>query len=342
VTADSVNAANSATQLSSGEVTYIRNSVKATVDAYDGTIHIYAWDANDPVLKAWSKVFPGVIENKSAMPAGILEHVRYPEDLFKVQRNVLAKYHVPDAQSFYSGQDFWNIPDDPTKPTVKQAQPPYFLTLRMPDQKAPTFQLTTAFAPNKRQTLAAFMSANSDPGPDYGTIRVLQLPRNTTIPGPTQVQNNFESDPEVSKQLSLLRSGGSDVELGNLLSLPVAGGLLYFEPVYVRASGADGYPLLRKVLVSFGSKVAFEDDLKTALVKVFSDQNAGGPSVTPTGTTPEEELAAALIEANKAYSDGQAALAKGDFAAYGVAQKRLEAALTRATQAGGKIAGTKK
>jgi uncharacterized membrane protein (UPF0182 family) len=100
--------------------------------------------------------------------------------------------------------------------------------------------------------------------------------------------------------------------------------------------------LLRKVLVSFGSKVAFEDDLKTALVKVFSDQNAGGPSVTPTGTTPEEELAAALIDANKAYSDGQAALAKGDFAAYGVAQKRLEAALTRATQAGGKIAGTKK
>lgn len=342
VTADSVNTQNNATQLSSGEVTYIRNSVKATVDAYDGTIHIYAWDANDPVLKAWSKVFPGVIENKSAMPAGILEHVRYPEDLFKVQRNVLAKYHVPDAQSFYSGQDFWNIPDDPTKPTVKQAQPPYFLTLRMPDQKQPSFQLTTAFAPNKRQTLAAFMAVNSDPGPDYGTIRVLQLPRNTTIPGPTQVQNNFESDPEVSKQLSLLRSGGSDVELGNLLSLPVAGGLLYFEPVYVRASGADGYPLLRKVLVSFGSKVAFEDDLKTALVKVFSDQNAGGPSVTPTGTTPEEELAAALIDANKAYTDGQAALAKGDFAAYGVAQKRLEAALTRATQAGGKIAATKK
>ena len=339
VTADSVNT-QSTGQLASGEVTYVRNSVKATVDAYDGTIHIYAWDQNDPVLKAWSKVFPGVVENASAMPAGILQHVRYPEDLFKIQRNVLAKYHVPDAQSFYSGQDFWNIPDDPTKPKVKQAQPPYFLTLRMPDQKAPSFQLTTAFAPNKRQTLAAFMSVNSDPGPDYGTIRVLQLPRNTTIPGPTQVQNNFESDPDVSKQLSLLRSGGSDVELGNLLSLPVGGGLLYFEPVYVRASGADGYPLLRKVLVSFGSKVAFEDDLKTALVKVFSDQNAGGPSpTTPTGSTPQAELAAALLDANKAYADGQAALAKGDFAAYGLAQKRLEAALTRATQAGGKIAG---
>ncbi len=341
-TADSVNTQNTNAQLASGVVNYVRNSVKATVDAYDGTVHIYAWDANDPVLKAWSKVFPGVVEPASAIPAGILDHVRYPEDLFKVQRDVLSKYHVTDAQSFYSGQDFWNVPNDPTKPTVNQAQPPYYLTLKMPDQTAPTFQLTTTFAPNKRQTLAAFMSVNSDPGPDYGTIRVLQLPRNTTIPGPTQVQNNFESDPEVSKQLSLLRSGGSDVELGNLLSLPVGGGLLYFEPVYVRASGANGYPLLRKVLVSFGSKVAFEDDLKTALVKVFSDQNAGGTTTTPTNTTPQTDLAAALVDANQAYSDGQAALAKGDFAAYGAAQKRLEAALNRATAAGNKIAGTAK
>lgn len=338
-TADSVNTQNQFAQLASGDVTYIRNSVKATVDAYDGSVHIYAWDETDPILKTWSKAFPGVVEPKSAMPSGILEHVRYPEDLFKVQRNVLARYHVSDAQAFYSGQDFWIIPDDPTKPTVKQAQPPYFLTLKMPDQTAPSFQLTTAFAPSKRQTLAAFMSANSDPGPDYGTIRVLQLPRNTTIPGPTQVQNNFESDPDVSTKLSLLRSGGSDVELGNLLSLPVGGGLLYFEPVYVRASAGEGYPLLRKVLVSFGSKVAFEDDLKTALSKVFNDQGTPSNPSTPSNGTPTEELAAALSDANKAYLDGQAALAKGDFAAYGQAQARLKAALARATTAGGKITG---
>ena len=212
----------------------------------------------------------------------------------------------------------------------------------MPDQKTPTFSLTSTFAPSKRQTLASFMSVNADAGPDYGNIRILQLPRNTTIPGPTQVQNNFESDPVVSSQLSLLRQGGSEVQLGNLLSLPVGGGLLYFEPVYVRASGNSGYPLFRKVLVSFGSKVAFENDLATALDKVFNGQvnvpsNGGGGGGAGAPSTPAQKLAAALSAASKAYSDGQAALAKSDFAAYGVAQKSLAAALARANAAAASI-----
>lgn len=341
-TADSVNS-QSSSSLNSGDITYIRNSVKATVDAYDGTVHIYAWDETDPILKTWSKAFPGVVEAKSAMPAGIVEHVRYPEDMFKVQRDVYAKYHVTDPQAFYSGQDYWIVPNDPTKPDVKQAQPPYYLNLQMPDQKLPTFSLTTAFAPSKRQTLASFMSVNADAGADYGTIRVLQLPRNTTIPGPTQVQNNFESDPNVSAKLSLLRQGGSTVVLGNLLSLPVGGGLLYFEPVYVQASQADGYPLLRKVLVSFGSKVAFEDTLKAALLDVFSGEagnvNPGGGGTGTNTGTPAEQLAAAIVDANAAYADGQAALAKGDFAGYGAAQKRLAAALAKVTSLGAQISG---
>ena len=341
-TADSVNTQSDSFPLSAGNITYIRNAVKATVDAYDGTVNIYAWDESAPILKTWSKAFPGVVQPKSAIPAGVLDHIRYPEDMFKVQRDVLAKYHVGDPQAFYSGQDFWIVPEDPTKPTIGQAQPPYYLTLQMPDQKAPTFSLTTTYAPTKRQTLAAFMSVNSDNGDDYGTIRVLQLPRNTTIPGPRQVQNNFESDPEVAKQLSLLRTGGSDVELGNLLSLPVGGGLLYFEPVYVRASQGGGYPLLRKVLVSFGSKVAFEDNLETALKKVFTGQSTipvdpGNPQVP--GATPAQDLAKAILDANKAYNDGVTALAAGDFAAYGEAQKRLSEALQRATAAGSQIAG---
>ena len=332
-TSDSVNR-NS--MMRNTDINYMRNSVKATVDAYDGTVRLYAWDEKDPILKVWSKVFPGVVQPKSAIPDGVLDHVRYPEDIFKVQRDILAKYHVKDAQAFYSGQDFWNVPDDPTKPNVNQPQPPYYLSLKMPGQEKTNFSLTTTFAPNRRQTLAAFMAVNSDHGPNYGDIEVLQLPRNTTIPGPTQVQNNFESDPNVSAKLSLLRQGGSDVVLGNLLSLPVGGGLLYFEPVYVQANQGDGYPLLRKVLVSFGSKVAFEDDLPTALAKVFTGQTT--PSVTPetpsaTGTT-AEKLARAIEAANSAYAQGEAALAKGDFAAYGVAQKRLEAALKQITELG--------
>ena len=332
-TADSVNS--SALQRNT-DINYMRNSVKATVDAYDGTVRLYAWDEKDPILKVWSNVFPGLVESKSAMPDGILDHVRYPEDIFKVQRDILAKYHVKDAQAFYSGQDFWNIPDDPTKPNVNQPQPPYYLTLKMPGQDKTHFSLTTTFAPNRRQTLAAFMAVNSDPGSDYGQIQVLQLPRNTTIPGPTQVQNNFESDPNVSAKLSLLRQGGSDVVLGNLLSLPVGGGLLYFEPVYVQSSQGEGYPLLRKVLVSFGSKVAFEDDLPTALAKVFTGQSTPTSTPSTTGTT-NQQLAQAIEAANSAYAQGEAALAKGDFAAYGQAQKRLEVALKQITELGQKL-----
>jgi uncharacterized membrane protein (UPF0182 family) len=332
VTTDSVNANESALDaLLDENITYIRNAVKATVDAYDGTVKLYAWDDTDPILTSWQKVFPGIVQPKSSIPEGLLEHVRYPEDMFKVQRDILAKYHVNDAQAFYSGQDFWNIPDDPTKPDVKQPQPPYYLTLQMPGDKAPAFSLTSTFAPNKRATLAAFMAVNSDPGENYGKITVLQLPRNTTIPGPTQVQNNFESDPDVSAKLSLLRRGGSEVTLGNLLSLPVAGGLLYVEPVYVQASAGDGYPLLRKVLVSFGTTVAFEDDLATAL-KVIFDETVNAP--TAPGEEPaDSDLASAVAAANKAYADSQAALAEGDFTAYGKALEALEQALAQITAA---------
>jgi hypothetical protein len=261
---------------------------------------------------------------------------------------------VTDATTFYNGTDFWIVPFDPTQ-TIQQFQPPYYLTLQMPGQTEPAFSLTTTFAPQRRQTLAAFMAVNSAPGPDYGTIRVLQLPSNTTIPGPEQVQNNFESDPAVSSELSLLRRGGSEVVLGNLLSLPFNGGLLYVEPVYIRAAQA-GYPLLRKVLAGYGGNVALRDTLPEALAAVFStnpnptpdpDPDPGpdpGPTPTPTptptpGPDPLADLAQAIADAQKAYDDGQAALAQGDFAAYGEAQARLEEALRRAREAEQRLEG---
>ena len=227
----------------------------------------------------------------------------------------------------------------------------------MPDQEQPTFSLTTTFAPQRRPTLAAFMAVNSAPGEDYGKLRVLQLPSNTTIPGPTQVQNNFESDPEISAELSLLRRGGSEVNLGNLLSLPFNGGLLYVEPVYLRAT-QDGYPLLRKVLAGYGANVALEDTLDEALAAVFDsdplptpDPTPGpnpdpnpDPTPTPTPTPgpsgdPLTDLQSALAEAQAAYERGQAALADGDFARYGEAQADLEAALRRAQEAEARLTG---
>ena len=211
--------------------------------------------------------------------------------------------------------------------------------MQLPGSKRPVFSLTTTFAPAKRPSLAAIMAVNSEPGPDFGTLKVLQLPSQTTIPGPVQAQNNFESDATVASELSLLRRGGSDVVLGNLLSLPIAGGVLYVEPVYVQAAGTSGYPLLRKVIVGFGQQVVMRDTLDQALRAVIgvgaapadSDPGTGTPSQTP--TTAQQRLASALADAAAAYAEGETALKSGDFTAYGAAQKRLIAAIKRAQTA---------
>jgi uncharacterized membrane protein (UPF0182 family) len=321
-------------------VNYIRNSVKATVDAYDGTVTLYQWDDKDPVLKTWSKAFPGAITPKSEISKSLLDHIRYPEDLFRVQRDILSSYHVKTAAAFYGGQDFWRVPRDPsTFGGNASAQPPYYLTLQMPGAKTPAFLLTTPFVPRGgRENLSAFAVVNSDPGPDYGKISVLQLPRNTNIAGPSQVASNFEAKPEVANSLSLLRRGGSDVVLGNLLTLPVGGGLLYVQPVYVKAtSNTSAYPLLQKVLVSFGDQIGYDDTLKGALDQVFggnSGTNSGNTTTNgSTGVTTNSSLANSLASAKKAYADGLAALARGDFAEYDKAQKRLKSALDAAISA---------
>ena len=323
-------------------INYIRNSVKATVDAYDGTVVLYQWDEKDPVLKTWMKAFPNSVTPKSEMSKQLLEHIRYPEDMFRVQRDVLSSYHVQTASAFYGGQDFWRVPRDPsTFGANAGAQPPYYMTLEMPGSDKPTFTLTTPFVPRGgRENLSAFAVVDSNNGPNYGKITVLQLPRSTNVAGPSQVASNFEAKPEVANSLSLLRQGGSDVVLGNLLTLPVGGGLLYVQPVYVRAtSNTAAYPLLQKVLVSFGDVIGFDSSLKGALDQVFggnSGTSSSGSPVTSTTNNASEDLKSALQSARQALADGNAALAKGDFAAYGRAQDRLKAALAAAIAAEGR------
>jgi uncharacterized membrane protein (UPF0182 family) len=327
----------SITAQSNRAVNYIRNSVKATVDAYDGTVTLYEWDTKDPVLKTWMKVFPNTVKAKSEISKGLLDHIRYPEDMFRVQRDILSSYHVKSAAAFYGGQDFWRVPRDPsTFGANAGAQPPYFMTLQMPGAPTPTFSLTTPFVPRGgRENLSAFAAVNSTAGPDYGKITVLQLPRSTNIAGPSQVASNFEAKPDVANALSLLRQGGSDVVLGNLLTLPVGNGLLYVQPVYVRATGnASAYPLLQKVLVSFGDVIGFDSSLKGALDQVFGGNSGTNSSAgNPTTSNGSADLASALQSAKQAIADGQAALAKGDFAAYGRAQDRLKAAIAAAIAA---------
>jgi uncharacterized membrane protein (UPF0182 family) len=217
-TADSVTeSAGNVVALGGQQVNYIRNSVKATVDAYDGSVTLYAWDEADPVLKAWQKAFGNTVKPLADIDGDLMSHLRYPEDLFKVQRWVLSTYHVDDAEGFFSGQDYWTVPTDPTRGSGEY-QPPFFLTLQMPKQDKPSFSLTSTFIPQAsqsgavREILTGFLAVDSDAGdqkgkprPGYGTLRLLELPRNSTVPAPGQVQNQINAYPPIQTQLNILR-----------------------------------------------------------------------------------------------------------------------------------------
>ena len=327
------------------QINYIRNSVKATVDAYDGTVTLYAWDDGDPLLRTWEKTFGDVIKPKTEISPELMEHLRYPEDLFKVQRDLLGSYHVTDPNAFYGGQDFWKVPEDPASSKTKQ--PPYYLTLRMPNEAQPRFSLTTTLVPNNRDNLAAFMAVDAT-GDASTKIKILQLPSDTTIPGPKQAQNTF--DTKAASVLNDLRIGGTTETLnGNLLTLPFGGGLLYVQPVYVqpKVQNSARYPTLARVLVMFGSDVGIGTTLKDALDQVFGQgrQLPTTPTNPQTPTQPDTpgvatDLTKAYDDAQKAYDDGQKAIKNGDFAAYGEAQKRLAQALKELENALGKQKAT--
>ncbi|MFH9427262.1 UPF0182 family protein [Streptomyces sp. NPDC017615] len=336
-TADSLTATNDsrAVVAQQNQVNYIRNSVKATVDAYTGDVKLYQWDAADPVLKTWMKAFPHTVKPRADISPELMAHLRYPQDLFKVQRELLTRYHVTNAQTFLSGSEVWQVPDDPSNDS-RDSVPPYYLSMKMPDQKQQVFSLTTTFTPNGRDNLSAFMAVDSDPrASDYGKIRILKLPTSTTVDGPKQVQSQFNSEPSIAETISLLSRGHSQVEYGNLLTVPLDGGLLYAEPVYVRG-GTLTYPLLRKVLVTYEGRTAFEDTLDEALDKVFGVKGSEPPSTgttePPASTSPT--VRQALEDAQKAYDAGQEALKSGpDWDAYAKAQKDLQDALRKAEDA---------
>ena len=371
------------TGLNSQNANYIRNSVKATVDAYDGSVDLYVWDESDPVIKAWEQIFPGQYHQLSEISGDLMSHLRYPESLFKVQRELLAKYHVSSANQFFSGEDFWQTPVDPTESQQAQQrdilQPPYYLTLQTGGSNEPVFSLTSSYIPagsSTREILTGFLSVDSDAGNEkgkigsnHGTIRLQELPKDSNVPGPGQAQNNFNASADVSKELNLLESGSTNVQRGNLLTLPLGGGLVYVQPVYVKSSGSTSFPLLKKVLVAFGDQVGFANTLDEALDQVFGgnsgasagdaenveggtssgktddktdssgqqgDTSQGGSTDSSTGNdtsgTASGDLKNALNDAAQAMKDSDAAMKKGDWSAYGEAQKKLQEALNKAIE----------
>lgn len=275
-TSDSLTKTGSQAALPSDEINYIRNSVKVVVDSYDGSVDLYQWDTDDPVLKTWMKIFPGIVKPKSEISDGLKEHLRYPRDLFKAQRSILATYHVTDEQTFYEGGEAWKIPEDPAV-EGSSLQPPFYLSAAPGGETEPVFSLTTVMVPNSRQNLASYMAVNAEAtSDDYGKLQILQLPSETQVGGPSQIANKFQSDKEVTQALLPFKQAGTKILYGNLLTLPVGKGLLYVQPVYIQRQAEQGsYPVLQFVISSFGEEVGFgqtlEDSLRAALGLTESD-----------------------------------------------------------------------
>jgi uncharacterized membrane protein (UPF0182 family) len=324
-------------------VNYMRNSVKAVVDAYDGTVKLYAWDETDPVLKTWQKVFPNVVQPKKSISAELLKHIRYPQDFFKVQRQILARYHQTDPGTWYQQSSLWEIPKDPvTGATTNSVEQPFYLSVKWPGDKNAIFSLTTSYVPRNRQNLAAYMAVNADASSaDYGKIRLLTMSDTSQIDGPGQSFNAMTTNETVASRLRpFVNQGSATATFGNLLTLPVGGGLLYVTPVYTQRTGSVGsYPALRFVVVRFGQSVGIGDTLKQALDQVFqgnsgADTEEEPPSTTPTkpgtGTADNAAATTALNQAKTAYAAANAALTKGDLATYQAQIKVAQAAVNRA------------
>lgn len=277
------------------EVSYARNSVKATVDAYDGTVKLYQIDPDDPVLQAWMRVFPGAVIGDEHVSDELRRHFRYPEDLFNLQREMLAKYHVDDPREFFTTNAFWSVPSDPTNDS-NPSQPPFYVLIGDAPTARASFRLASAMVGYNREFLAAHISADSDPD-SYGKITVLQLPTDTLTQGPQQIQNSMISDTRVASERTLLERSNR-IQYGNLLTLPIAdGGILYVEPLYTEriptTSNSSTFPQLSRVLVSLreprtggGVRVGYAPTLAEALDQVF------GPGTGRVATAPGGDAAA--------------------------------------------------
>jgi uncharacterized membrane protein (UPF0182 family) len=280
MTTDALSQPSGVQTLPTDQINYMRNAVKATVDAYTGQVTLYAWDDSDPMLQAWRSAFPGTVQDKSAIPPALMDHLRYPEDLFKVQRYQYARYHVTDPSNFYTANNRWAVPQDPNSPN--NSQTPVRMYTRNPVTGLPMWSLTSNYVPRDKTNLVGFVAVDSDASsPDYGHIRV-EEPPDANVPGPGQVQSTLLTNPRITRKTQSFRLGDATPSYGNLLSVPLSSGLMYVEPVYAARVSNDSASLLtlRYILVSYNGKVGIGD----TLVHAISDMTGGGG--TPPIKTP--------------------------------------------------------
>jgi uncharacterized membrane protein (UPF0182 family) len=333
---------------------YIRNSVKVVINAYDGATTLYLVDDTDPIIRTYSRIFPKLFTPLSEMPAGLRDHLRYPEDMFLTQVNHYRTYHIRDAGVLYNREDVWNIPTELTGGAEAQVQP-YYVIMRIPGETRPEFVLILPLTPARRQNTIAWVAARSD-APNYGKMLSFRFPTETLVFGPRQVESRIDQDPQISAQFSLWNQSGSNVIRGNLLMIPIGQGNMFVEPIYLQAETSQ-LPELKRVVVVNGNEIAMEPTLERSLAVVFGNapptapvaepgtggQAPGGqtpgatatpspgpPTLTPTPTSTPPSGGAPLSigqlarEADAAYQRAQEALRQGDFATYGVEIAEVE------------------
>jgi uncharacterized membrane protein (UPF0182 family) len=311
---------------------YIRNSVKAVVDAYDGTVTYYLADPTDPVIRTYAKAFPGLLRPLSEMPPDLQAHIRYPEDLLTVQARMYATYHMQDPQVFYNREDLWVVPRL-SQDGREHEMEPYFTVMRLPDEPKEEFILLLPFSPSGRDNMIALMAARAD-APNYGRLIAYTLPKQKLVYGPRNIDARINQDPVISQQISLWNQQGSRVLKGSLLAIPIDESLIYVMPLYLAAEQGGALPELRRVVVVYGNQIAMEPSLELSLQRIFGGRARGeeaasrpaAPGAPATAAMPGA-LMGDIERAWEAWQKAQEALKRGDWAGYGQEQKRLEETL---------------
>lgn len=321
---------------SNPSLTYIRNSVKVTVDAFDGTTTFYAFDKTDPILQAYRKVFPTLITDGEKIPQAVRDHFRYPQGIFEAQAEIYRTYHMTDPRVFYNKEDQWELPGERQGKTVQ----PFYVLMKLPGASEEHFYLMQPYTPRNRDNMIGWIAANSDPSA-YGERTVYLFPKDRVVFGPLQVSAQIEQDAVISPQLSLWRQGGSQVLLGNMLVLPIKDSIVYIQPLYLQAA-QTAIPELTRVIVVYSDKVVMEKTLQDALLKVFGAQGggaSGGSTGAATGgasgtsgsatATPQPAKAGDAARAEQLYAEAIAAQRAGDWATYGAKIQELGVVLKR-------------
>ena len=302
---------------------YLRNSVKAVVDAYDGTVSFYISDPNDVLAKVYARIFPDLFKPMSAMPPDLRRHVRYPHQFLQLQAAMFTAYHMTDPKVFYNKENLWQVPALGEKPME-----PYYTIMKLPGEKVEEYILLLPFTPSKRDNLAAWLTARCDE-PNYGKIRAYTFPRDRLIYGPKQIDARINQDSFISQQLTLWNQRGSEVIRGSMLVIPIEKSLLYVQPLFL-AADKSALPELKRVIVAFNDEVVMEDNLELALQRLFGGKKAAAAPVAEAAAVDSKAAPASLAkEAMSLYEKAITLQRQGNWSGYGEELRKLEQVLKR-------------